>query len=345
MPGVVSVLDVATTHTDEDSILWVLVEDSVPLVRLNLRSGQMDAFSRRGRGPTDVLFPWNFAAAGGRDTSPPIVDIGDMKLISFPSAGEPVSTELQPVMRRSSILSDFRAVFLGHPQKMLRIGGKWLWLEPGVAAHSDRDLWPLRLVSGTPSLGRSDTVVRRDIPGDLALHVELQTLIPVPLLARCHDNLAVLYLGDPDSLVWLNGQHEVVHSAASGIPRRALTAADRRNFMAPRVERERRSAGLPALDVGEMAKLLSSLDERFRSIAPDSTPRAEALWCDAQGTALLTAFPALEHASAVQKDRVLVRVSTSGVRHTFRLNAIEQIMLAVPGGLWTISDTAAAGAT
>lgn len=344
LSGVVNVLEATSTRTDTDSVLWLLVADSAPLVRLDLRSGQIRAFSRRGRGPTDVLFPWNFAAAGTRDTSPPIVDIGDMKLITYSAHGAPVSTSLLPVMQRSSILSDFRAVFMGHPQKLLEIGGKWLWLEPGPSAHSDRDLWPLRLVTGIPDSGRSDTVLRRALPADLALKPESQALIPVPLLARCHDDLAVLYLGDADSLLWLNAQHEVVHSAASGLPRRALTPADRRNFMAPRVERERRQAGAAPLDVGEMARLLSSLDERFRRIAPDSTPRAENLWCDSVGNAVLAAFPTLQHPSAVSHDRTFVRVSTVGVRQTFRLNAIEQIMLVLPRGIWAMADSAEAGA-
>lgn len=345
LPGVVDVVDAVLSRDAADSTLWIFTTDSMPLVRVDVRSGAVSRRGRRGRGPTDVLFPWNFADAGTVETPPRLFDVGGMKLMDLLPNATVRHRSVMPTLTRTSITSDFRQIFTGHPKKLLQLGERWIWLEPGPSAHSDRHLWPIRVLAASPSEVRVDTVLWRDVIPELAAHPAYQALIPVPLMARCSNALAVVYLGEPDSLLWFDATGRIRHAASSGLRRQPMTAAVRRNYMAPRIAIERRQAGGAVPDVGELARLLSSMDERFRTLAPDSTPRATALACDADGGVALSAVPWVadgpQRAAALQ----VTLVSTSGRRSHLALPSEDRVVLKTPEGVWTFSDEAAAGAS
>ncbi len=344
LPNVVDVIDIAGSEAESDSVLWLLVNDSMPVVRVDLRTGHVERRGQRGRGPTDVFFPWNFASNGTADTSPLIFDVGGLKLISLPREGEASTQSVQPTIARTSITSDFRATFAGHPKKLLMMTDRWTWLEPGESAHSDRHLWPLRVLSGSVGRAGHDTLLWRDAPSELRDRPEFQGLIPVPMLARCHDDLAVVHLGEPDSLLWLDAAGRTVGATSSGLPRHVMTAAIRRAFLQPRLVRERRQSGGAPLDVGEMAALISSMDEQFRAMVPDSTPRVSGIACDARGDVVVTAFPLVADDQERATTQTLVVIARDGRSRQVTLPIDEQVMFKLPGGVLTISDESLVGA-
>ncbi len=338
LPDVVSVVDVTTSADPADSILWLLTVDSSPLIRFDARAGTVTRFGRRGRGPTDILFPWNFSSGGARDTSPLLFDVGDMKLVRYLPSGDVVTRSVTPTIGRSSITTDFRAMFNGHPKKLLTLEDRWVWTEPGPNAHSDRHLWPIALVSAKPGSVGVDTLLWRDMARELTANSRLQALIPVPLLARCNDEEAVLYLGEPDSVVWIHAGNGARHAVAAMLPRHAMNDATRRHYLEQRITRESQESGRSIPDVGEMAKMLSAIDDKFRAFVPDSTPRAVELACDVDGGVAITVFPFLAAEKRVPDTIAVLLVSRDGTAEWRSLPAGQRVMSKTRQGLWTISD-------
>jgi len=342
VPGLGSVLDLEVSKVAGSHRVWLLTNTSSPLTIVNDTAGEISSRGTRGRGPGDVAFPWGFAAPATTQGPPPVVDIGMRKVVQLADSALP-RARLIAALSPLSVVRNFRDVHLGTPRNLVQVGSRFVWNEPTHSVSSSRDLWPLQIFSSDTAAHstRVDTIFRWPVPLELESEPARQIYIPVPLSARCNDSTFVVFLNEPDSLMWVTPLGTVRDRAVSGLPRDSIKAAERLTYIRERMTMENRAQGT-LLSASSLEQAASDGAARGQNYFATRGPRASTLLCGEDETVVLFRFVPSPEAHNVGTTARIVRRDSPPADVHFP-TGILPLRLRY-GAVWGIDDRALNGA-
>lgn len=338
--GVGEVRDLDVTQNDTATTIWLLTADKSPLYES--RSATVDGdgrFGTTGKGPTDIVFPWHFASPAMGKKAPSIFDIGGRKLLSVNPDGS-VSATMLGAMGHVSILGTYREAQLGIPRQVFAIKGGWVWNEVTGPVQSARALWPFRVVK-SDSGDKQKTIFSRSMPPEMAAKPIQQVFVPPPLMARCSDSTFVVYLNEPDSMLWLDGAGNIRRRAKSGLVRRKISASDRLGYVRDRMVAENQRSRSRALPKAELEAEIKSAAENNGMAFADSAPRATTMLCQEDESVLLVKFGTA--VSPLGYSNSIRAVSPNGTTIDYSLPVGFVPLRYKANHLWGVDDTALNG--
>lgn len=266
--------------------VWVLSGHAPYVYRYASADAHAQAFGRQGRGPGELLNPWNLVAAG----EPGAVEVWDVaarQLVRFDPTGRLTATVPVPI-RSGGIRGDIREVSFGDPLRIRAARGGPVVQVPLAPVSQTRDLYSSALVQLGADGSPRDTIARFST---MAMSMAGQTLVPIPLWTACPDGRLVVFDPSGPALQWYDGGR-VGTRVQLPIAQRAFTEADARRYLGHMLDLEARAYNYQIPNRGQMVDAaLARGRGQFGTIAP---PAVDML-CDAHARVWLETFSSADH--------------------------------------------------